>query len=97
MQHLNVRQTQIRECIERSMFAVDLFPRFEKGEILLLQLVRAEARDHGRLHSRIEFALIYDHYEVDYTGEISRHHWPLAGKTWKYILFWHDLLKKHVQ
>lgn len=87
MQRLNVKQSQIRECIENSLFAVDTIPRFTKGEILLLQLVKQEAILTGKLHSRIEFALVYDHYEVDHTGEISRYHWPLAGKTWKYILF----------
>lgn len=87
MQRLNVRQSQIRECIEKSLFAVDLKPHYSKGEILLLQLVKQEAILTGKLHSRIEFALIYDHYEIDHTGEISRYHWPLAGKTWKYILF----------
>jgi len=87
MQRLNVKQSQIRECIERSMFAVDIFPSFAKGEILLLQLVKAEAAAVGKLHSRIDFALVYDHYEVDDTGEISRLHWPFAGKTWRYILF----------
>ena len=87
LQRLNVKQTQISECIENSMFAVDLLPRFQKGEILLLQLVKSQARDLGKIHARIEFALIYDHYETDYTGEISRRHWPLAGKTWRYILF----------
>ena len=87
MQRLNVKQAQIKECIERSLFAVDTVPRFTKGEILLLQLVKQEAIFTGKLHSRIEFALIFDHYEVDHTGEISRSHWPLAGKTWKYILF----------
>ena len=65
------------------MFAVDLLPRFQKGEILLLQLVKSQARDLGKIHARIEFALIYDRYEIDYTGAISRHHWPLAGKTLK--------------
>jgi hypothetical protein len=87
VQRLNVRQTQIRECIEKSLFAVDLAPNYKAGEILLLQLVKEEARNLGKLHSRIEFALIYDHYETDHTGEISRLHWPFAGKTWKYILF----------
>lgn len=87
MQRLNVKQAQIRECIERSLFAVDTVLRFTKGEILLLQLVKQEAILTSKLHSRIEFALVYDHYEVDHTGEISRRHWPLAGKTWKYILF----------
>ena len=87
MQRLNVRSTQIRECIEKSMFAVDREPRFVSGEILLLQLVKSEARDLGKLVSRIEFALVYDHYERDHAGEISRHHWPQANKIWKYILF----------
>jgi len=87
MQRLNVRQTQIRECIEKSMFAVDRYPHFQAGEVLLLQLVKDEARFLGKLHARIEFALIYDHLEIDHTGEISRLHWPRAGKTWKYILF----------
>lgn len=87
MQRLNVKQSQIRECIERSLFAVDLKPNYPRGEILLLQLVKQEAILLGKLDSRIEFALVYDHYEVDHTGEISRRHWPSAGKTWKYILF----------
>ncbi len=87
MQRLNVRQTQIRECIERSIFAVDRFPNFKAGEILLLQLVKEEARKLEKLNSRIEFALVYSHYEIDHSGEISRRHWPKAGKTWRYILF----------
>jgi hypothetical protein len=87
VQRLNVRQSQIRECIEKALFAVDRPPTFQAGEILLLQLVKEEARNLGKLNSRIEFALIYDHYEIDRTGEISRRHWPLAGKTWRYILF----------
>lgn len=90
MQRLNVRQSQIRACIEKSMFAVDRMPSnppLYKGEVLLLQLVKQEARDLEKLHSRIEFALIFDHYEIDHTGEISQYHWPVAGKKWKYILF----------
>lgn len=87
MQRLNVKQPQIRVCIEKSLFAVDRLPPLQKGEILLLHLVKSEALEFGKLHSRIEFALVYDHYEVDHIGEISRQHWPLAGKTWKYILF----------
>lgn len=72
------------------MFAVDrlpINPPLYKGEVLLLQLVKQEAIPLGKLHSRIEFALVFDHYEIDYTGEITRYHWPHAGKTWKYILF----------
>jgi hypothetical protein len=92
VQRLNVRQSQIRECIEKSLFAVNQVPRFHKGEILLLQLVKEEARDYGKLQARIEFALVYDHYEVDHTGEISRQHWPQAGKIWKYILVCSDTI-----
>jgi 5-methylcytosine-specific restriction endonuclease McrA len=87
MQRVNVRQSQIRECIEKSLFAVDRLPTLQTGELLLLQLVKGEARLLGKLHSRIEFALIYDYYEIDHMGVISRRHWPSAGKTWKYILF----------
>jgi len=87
VQRLNVKQSQIRECIEKSLFAVDRLPHLQKGEVLLLQLVKQEAIPTGKLHSRIEFALLYDHYEIDHTGEISKRHWPFAGKTWKYILY----------
>lgn len=87
MQRLNVRSSQIRECIEKSMFAVNNRPRFARGEILFLQLVKSEAQALGKLTARIEFALIYDHYERDDTGDISRYHWPYAGRIWKYILF----------
>jgi hypothetical protein len=87
-----VRQSQIRECIEKSLFAIDQTPHFYKGEILLLQLVKTEAQSLNKLDARIEFALVYDHYEVDHTGEISREHWPQAGKTWKYILICSDTI-----
>jgi len=92
MQRLNVRQSQIRECIEKSLFAIDQTPHFHKGEILLLQLVKNEAQGLGKLQARIEFALVYDHYETDHTGEISLRHWPQAGKTWKYILVCSDTI-----
>ena len=40
----------------------------------------------GKEASRIEFALIFDHVEEDRTGEVSRRHWPDAGRAWRYIL-----------
>ena len=92
MQRLNVKQSQVRECIEKSLFAINQTPHFYKGEILLLQLVKAEATEFGKLRERIEFALVYDHYEIDYTGAISRQHWPQAAKTWKYILVCSDTI-----
>lgn len=89
MRRLNVRFTQIEECIRLSLFAVDTLPRSPEmwpGEELLLQLVLQDARELGKEGSRIEFALIYDHWDPDPTGEVSRRHWPKAGKTWKYII-----------
>src|SRR5258708_970224 len=61
-------------------------PPLQAGEELLLQLVKGDAADRGKLGSRIEFALIFDHVQEDPTGQISATHWPNAGKTWKYIL-----------
>lgn len=90
MRRLNVQFTQIEECIQKSMFAIDMLPRnppLERGEELLLQLTMADARRLGKETSRIEFALIYDSYAPDPSGEISRKHWPRAEKTWKYILY----------
>jgi len=92
MQRLNVKQSQIRECIEKSLFAVNQVPRFHKGEILLLQLVKDEAREYGKLKERIEFALVYERCEIDHAGVISQQHWPNAGKTWKYILICSDTI-----
>lgn len=89
MRRLNVQFTQIEECIRLSLFAVDMLPQnppLELGEELLLQLVKVDAQDLGRLDSRIEFALVFDHVQEDPTGDISRQHWPSAGKVWKYIL-----------
>jgi hypothetical protein len=90
MRRLNVRFSQIEECIRTSMFAVDGLPAsppLERGEVLLLQLVKADAEDRGMLKSRIQFALIFDRAQRDVTGSISREHWPAAGKTWRQILF----------
>ena len=89
MRRLNVRFTQIDECIRKSLFALATLPRnppLRQGEELLLQLVLEDARRMGKEHSRIEFALIFDHVERDTTGALSRKHWPYAGREWRYIL-----------
>src|SRR5688500_16297774 len=90
MRRLNVQFSQIEECIRTSLFAVDSLPAtppLAKGELLLLQLVKDDARRLGKLERRIEFALVFDRAAPDLTGAISREHWPNAGKTWKYILY----------
>lgn len=93
MRRLNVQFTQIEECIEKALFAVDALPRnppLRAGELLLLQLVKTDATRLGKLDSRVEFALVFDHTDEDTNGSISRSHWPRAGKTWKWILVCHD-------
>jgi hypothetical protein len=66
--------------------ALPASPPLVQGEELLLQLVKEDAVRMGKEKSRIEFALIFDHVIPDPTGELSRRHWPNAGKTWRYIL-----------
>jgi hypothetical protein len=89
MRRLNVQFSQIEECIKNALFAVDSMPRnppLRPGELLLLQLVKEDAERLGKLDSRVEFALIFDHEIADLAGTISRKHWPNAGKTWQHIL-----------
>jgi hypothetical protein len=89
MRRLNVRFTQIEECIRKSLFALSALPAnppLQRGEELLLQLVLADARPIGKEASRIEFALVFDRVERDPHGVLSRKHWPDAGKTWPYVL-----------
>ena len=90
MRRLNVQFTQIEECIRTSMFAVDMLPvspPLQRGEELLLQLVKVDAAARGELDRRVQFALLFDRAVPDTTGAISREHWPSAGKSWKYILY----------
>jgi hypothetical protein len=93
MRRLNVRFSQLDECIQMCLFAIDSLPkqhRLERGEVLLLQLVLEDARRMGRLDRRIEFALIFERAVPDPTGSRSRQHWPNAGKTWRWILEYSD-------
>lgn|GEM_PF-506468 len=90
MRRLNVRLAQIDECIRSSMFALDVRPAnpaLERGELLLLQLVKQDAILTEKLRSRIDFALVFDRIEPDVDGSISRHHWPNEGRTWRWIVY----------
>jgi len=62
-------------------------PDLEKGELLLLQLVKTDAIRLGKVHARIEFALVFDHLEPDYGGTLSRKHWPAEGRVWNWIVY----------
>ena len=90
MRRLNVRRAQIDECIEKSMFALSIRPQnpeLRPGELLLLQLVKQEALQLGKAHSRIDFALVFDRLERDVDGTISRVHWPAEGRAWPWIVY----------
>ena len=95
MRRLNVRFAQVAECIEKSLFAVDALPRnppLKQGELLLLQLVKSDSASLGKLESRVEFALVFDHVQRDPSGLLSQKHWPNAGKVWEYLLICSDTL-----
>jgi hypothetical protein len=95
MRRLNVQFSQIEECIQKALFAVDALPRnppLQPGELLLLQLVKADSDRLGKSESRIEFALVFDHAIPDVDGSISRQHWPKAGKAWRHILVCRDTI-----
>src|SRR5687767_6153405 len=90
MRRLNVRLAQIDQCIEHSMFALSVRPQnpeLRPGELLLLQLVKQEAMKSGKLDSRVDFALVFDHIERDYDGTISRQFWPHEDRTWQWIVY----------
>lgn len=90
MRRLNVREAQIDECIRESMFALSENPRnpeLQVGELLLLQLTMSDARRLGKVHRRVNFALIFDRIERDHDGSISRKHWPNEGRVWNWIVY----------
>jgi hypothetical protein len=92
---LNVKEAQITECIRSKKFAFLNKPRnpeIQRGDMLLLQLVEADARRLSKSKARIEFALVFDHYEEDYDGSISRYFWPNAGRTWRWVLHCSDII-----
>lgn len=92
---LNVRETQITECIQYKLFAIETKPRnpeIQKGDFLLLQLVSTDARKRGKENSRVEFALEFDHYQEDHDGLASKYYWPQAGRTWRWILHCSDIV-----
>lgn len=78
---LNVQATQLENCVRLSMFALPNLPKypFERGDILLLQVVKKDARDP---HARIRFALVLDRVYEDVHGESER----IWGRPWRYIV-----------
>jgi len=72
------------------MFALSFRPQnpeLQPGELLLLQLVKSDAVNLGKVRERINFALIFDRIVPDTTGEISHHFWPSENRTWPWIIY----------
>jgi hypothetical protein len=89
MRRLNVRPAQIDECIQNSRFALSFRPKnpeLKKGELLLLQLVKADATKMGKVRERINFALVFDRIEPDLDGQLSRLYWPAEQRVWPWII-----------
>lgn len=92
---LNVKETQITSCIDNKKFAISYKPKnpeIVKGDILLLQLVVADANRLKKQESRIEYVLMFDYFEEDYNGISSRYYWPNARKTWTWIMHCSDII-----
>jgi hypothetical protein len=87
MYRLNVSIDQIDECIQQGMFALPYKPKINIGEVLLLQLKKADWNFQGSVGGRIQHALIFQRLENDEDGNVSRKHWPNAGKTWPWIIY----------
>lgn len=87
MYRLNVRENQLDECVKSGMFALPYRSQIEVGEILLLQLRKTDWIAQGAVGERINWALVFQRYEYDEDGTISRQHWPNAGRTWPWIIY----------
>jgi Domain of unknown function (DUF3883) len=86
MYRLNVSADQIDECVQQGMFALSYEPKISVGEVLLLPLKKTDRKSQGAVGGRIQHALIFQRFEKDEDGNISRKHWPNAGKTWPWII-----------
>ena len=72
------------------MFAVSTRPKnpeVQTGELLLLQLNKQDASRLGLEDRRVNFALVFEKFEFDHEGTISRTHSPKASKTWDWIIY----------
>ena len=89
MRRLNVKASQLAACVKYCMFALanpPERPKLQREEVLLLQLVKEDARVLGKLNSRIEWVLIFHHIVRDFDGIKSREYWPDADKKWSWLL-----------
>ncbi len=84
---VHVRESQLRECVTKGLFAIPRTPRLFRGDLLLLQLTKRDFELRGRHHDRIEHALVFDQAVMDTTGAISHHHWPAGDQRWPWIIY----------
>ena len=87
MVRLNVAASQLDVCVNKGMFALRGRPGIQPGEVLLLQLNKSDWQAEGGKDGRIRHALVFKYAGPDPRGEISQSHWPMAGRTWSWILY----------
>lgn len=72
----NVRAAHLQSCVDAGRFLVSgPRPGIQAGDLILLQLTRGDAGRLGKLHDRIENALVVDHLEPDVNDEAASL-WP---------------------
>ena len=89
MRRLNVRTPQLDSCIENLRFALasqPQQPKLVRGELLLLDLVHQDALACGKQDSRVEWVIVFHHFERDRDGSKSGFYWPDEGRVWSWIL-----------
>jgi hypothetical protein len=91
VRRLNVRSVNLGASVQNSMFALHSKQKLDRGELLLLQLKKGDAKKEGTL--RIEYVIVFDHFGEDIDGDISRKYWPNAGRTWKWIIYGSKTIK----
>jgi hypothetical protein len=87
MWRLRVGITQLNKCVEKSIFALYARPNMDPGDLLLLQLNQGDAKKSGKLHSRVEYVIVFDRREEDIDGSIIRAHWQNAPHKWNWMIY----------
>jgi hypothetical protein len=88
MRRLNVAFAQLNACVQNHVFALPTKPKLERGDLLLLQLNKGDAQERSKLHSRIEYAIVFDHSKEDVDGSILHSYWPDASPAGNWSRKW---------
>jgi hypothetical protein len=93
MRRLNVESVNLDASVQYSMFALPSKPKLEPGDLLLLQLNKGDAKKEEKLHSRIEYVIVYEHLLEDIDGSIKKAYWPNDDHEWRWIIYGSKTIK----